>query len=128
MRRIGIALGVTAIALTGVAMSNARSKPPEIACNADSSKAFSPALTPQQICDRFTRALGGKPGTVRVELRFSPKGVASAKASQLRNGQWTTLPLFEMAVMDRGFNTSDIDRLAGDVKRGMAAAPKTGRN
>jgi hypothetical protein len=120
MLRLGIALGMAAIGLTGVAMSNApRSNRADVTCNAGNSKAFSPALTPQQICDRFTRALGSKSGTVRVELRFSPRGIASAKASQLRNGRWKTFPLFEMAVMDRRFNAADIDRLAADVARGV---------
>lgn len=101
---------------------------PTVTCTANSGKAFSPALTSQQICDRFKRALDSKAGTIRVELRFSPKGIASAKTSQLRKGQWKPYPLFEMAVMDRRFNVSDIDRLAGDVIRGVAAAPKAGGN
>jgi len=99
---------------------------PKVTCSVDSGKAFSPVLTPTEICDRFKRSLGSKAGTVRVELRFTLNGVASAKTSQLRRGQWKAFPLFEMAVMDRRFNKSDIDRLANDVVRGIAAPPKAG--
>lgn len=125
MKRFWIALGIATMGLTGIAMSHAPlSAHPEIACSADSGKAFAPTLTPQQICGQFIRALGTKAGTVRAELRFAPTGLASAKAWQLRGGQWTALPLFEMAVMDRRFNASDIKRLAEDVLRGMTAGAR----
>jgi hypothetical protein len=127
MKRLLTIVGCTVVGLSGVVMSDAwaasRSK---VNCSVDSGKAFSPALTPTEICDRFKRSLGAKAGTVRVELRFSLTGVASAKASQLRQGQWKAFPLFEMAVMGRRFNKSDIDRLANDVVRGIAAPPKAG--
>lgn len=108
-------------------MSNASGADrPKVTCSADSGKAFSPALTPQEICDHFKHSLGGKAGTIRVELRFSLKGIASARTLQLRKGQWKAFPLFEMAVMGRCFNKSDITRLAKDVAHGIAAPPKTG--
>lgn len=125
MMRVGIFFGITAIGLSGAVMSEASgASRPTVTCKADSGKAFLPALTPREICDRFKRTLGDKVGTLRVELRFSAKGMASARTSQLRNGQWKSYPLFEMAVMGRHFNTSDIDRLAGDVIRGVTASKK----
>jgi hypothetical protein len=126
MKHIGFALGFAAMTLTGQATSEAAAaKVTAVGCTADSGKAFAPALTPQQICDRFTRALGSKASELRVELHFSKLGLASAKAAQRRNGKWVDLPLFELAVMDRRFNASDVERLAKDVLRGMnsAAAP-----
>jgi hypothetical protein len=126
MGRVGIIGSLLAIGLTGSASyTMLESNPPAISCTADSGKAFSSALTPDMICDRFMRSIGNKSGTVRVELRFLANGVASAKIWQLREGQWTPLPLFEMAVMDRPFSASDIDRMAQDVAQWMAVAPKT---
>lgn len=127
MTRMGIVFGMGALA-GAVMLDASEASRPAVTCSADSGKAFSPALTPQEICDRFKRALGRKAGIIRVELRFSSKGMASARTSQLRQGRWKTFPLFEMAVMDRRFNPSDIDRLAGDVVRGMAVAPRPGGN
>lgn len=129
MQRFILAMGMAIIALTAVTMSNAfGSGRPEVVCSADSGKAFSPVLTAQQICDRFMRALNRKAGTVRVDLRFSSKGLASAKTWQLRSGGWKRLPLLEMAVMDRPFNLSDIDNLAKDVASAMASARRTEKN
>jgi hypothetical protein len=51
--------------------------------------------------------------------------MASAHAAHLRGGEWHALPLFELAVMDRRFNTSDIDLLAQDVLNGMTVASRT---
>jgi hypothetical protein len=93
---------------------------PEIRCAADDGKAFSPALTPEQICAEFMRALGDQSDNVRVELRFSPRGLASARAARRRDGEWEDLPLFELAVMDRQFNVSDINQLAHDVLGGIS--------
>jgi hypothetical protein len=124
MQRICFVLAVVTIGLAGAVVSNASgTSRPTVTCSADSAKSFAPPLTVQEICDRFKRAIGRKAGTIRVQLRFSPKGLASANASQLRKGRWKAFPLFEIAVMDRHFNSSDIDRLAGDVMRGIAAAP-----
>jgi hypothetical protein len=129
MMRILSALGFAVVGLAGAVTSNASvAISPTVTCSADSGKAFAPVLTAEDICARFKRTLGRRAEPLRVELRFSSKGMASAKASQFRKGRWKTFPLFEMAVMDRRFNTSDIDRLVGDVVRGIASAPKTGGN
>jgi hypothetical protein len=57
-----------------------------------------------------------------VELRFGPRGMASAKAIHLRAGRPIPLPVYELAISDRPFRASDIDALAGDVARGLSAA------
>jgi hypothetical protein len=106
--------------LMGIAVPNCTmSKQPETLCTADSGKAFSPDMTPQQICDQFMAALGSKAASIRAELQFSMRGMASVNASHLRSGKWHQLPLLEMAVMDRRFKPSDIDQLARDVLNGI---------
>lgn len=126
MIRIMMALGLATAGTMGLHMSAAKHPiQPDIVCSADGEKAFAPALTPDQICDHFRRALGGRGQDMRVDLRFSMRGLASAQASVWRAGRWETLPLFEMAVMDRRFNLSDIDRLAGDVVVGMTTDSRT---
>jgi hypothetical protein len=120
MLKLGIALGLATLGLTGVIVPHSPDTDrPEIACNADGGKAFAPELTPQQICDQFMAALGSDAGSIRVDLRFSMRGIASANAARLEGSAWQPLPSFELMVMDRRFNTSDIDRLARDVLNGI---------
>lgn len=95
---------------------------PESSCTATGGNVFDPALTSEEICAQFRGALGSQADSVRVALRFSPRGSASASATHLRGGVWHALPLLELAVMDRRFNRTDIDRLAQDVLGGLTAA------
>jgi hypothetical protein len=114
---------MAAVGLTGGAVSTGQhQEQPGSACTATGGDIFNPALTSEQICTQFRGALGRQAANVRVSLRFSPRGTASARVSQLRAGQWHELPLLEMAVMDRRFNHSDIDQLARDVLGGLTAA------
>ena len=98
-------------------------KHPEVRCTADGGKAFSPELTPQQICTHFMHALGARSDTIRADLHFLPRGSASARVAQLRGGQWQDMPAFELAVMDRKFILSDINQLARDVLAGIDSGP-----
>jgi hypothetical protein len=106
-----LGLGVTLMSCTSAAHQRS------VDCSVDAGKAFAPEISSETICDRFKRGLGDEGRALRIELRFSQRGTASAKIAQWRDGKWQDLPLFEMAVMDRSFNISDIDRLASDVKQ-----------
>lgn len=123
MMRAAIIWAVAAAGLSGVAMSQLTDTDMSAAtCSAESGKAFTPALTPQQICDQFMAQLGHTRHSVRVALHFSPRGMASADATLHRNGDWVALPRTEIAVMDRPFRPADIDQLAQDLLRGLNAA------
>ncbi len=122
---------MTAIGLMGIAMSNSlqsdgsQPNPPETRCTADGGKAFSPELTPDQICAHFGQALGSQSDSIRAELHFSMRGMASVRITRLRDGQWQDMPTFELAVMDRHFGLSDIERLAQDVLDGIGGTTET---
>ena len=94
-------------------------------CSASGGKYFATPITDAEICARFTRALGKVGQGTSVELRFGPRGVASARA--VRVGR-ASLPLYEMAVSDRRYTMTDIDRLAADVVRGFTDTAKAGGN
>jgi hypothetical protein len=105
-----------------------------VQCSAVGTKFFAPAITAPDACARFVRTLGAETRTstslrtvplrdgLSVELRFGPRGMASAKAISLRAGRPIPLPVYELAISDRQFRASDIDALAGDVARGLDVA------
>ena len=109
-------------------------------CSATGTKFFAPAMTSTDVCARFVRALstGTSTGAVLstaqptgdglvVELHFLPQGVASARAARWHAGRSLPLPVYEVAISDRQFAATDIDRLAGDVARGIALKPASAR-
>lgn len=123
-------LGIVAVGVTGIGVSTAfPSTPPDepaSGCTADDGKAFAPELTAADICARFTRALGDQAAQLRVSLSFSRRGLAAARVLHRRGDRWESLPLFELMVIDRLFNLSDIDRLAQIVSDGVTTSSPTG--
>lgn len=121
------------LAGTGVALAaSAPVSPVVVRCLATGTKYFVPGVSADQVCQRFVQAYGRASGTavsmravargrsgLVVDLGFRPPGIASARVVELRAGKPRLLPLYEMAVSDRKFLTSDIDRLAMDVAAGM---------
>lgn len=114
-----------------------------VQCTATGAKLFTPAMTAADACARFVQALSGAmrapaalvaagappANGLVVELRFLPRGMASAKATRLRAGRGQALPFYELAVSDRPFAPRDIDRLATSVAQGMTTvAADTGRD
>lgn len=129
-------IGLLGASITMAARPAAQAMP--VQCSATGAKLLAPAMTAAEACARFVRALSGatgKPATLAaaapadglvVELRFLPRGMASARATRLRAGRAQALPLYELAVSDRKFAPRDIDTLAASVAQGvtMAAATK----
>ncbi len=101
-----------------------------ILCTATGTKFFAPAMTAADVCARFVRVLG--PLSIRdrliVELRFVPRGLASAKATRFSAGRPQHLPVYELAISDRQFAVTDIDSLARDLARAMTSnTPRKGK-
>jgi hypothetical protein len=130
-------LGLLCLGAAGQAVAAA---PMPVQCSAVGTKFFASAMTEPDACARFARALGPATRTtislttvplrdgLSVELRFGPRGMASAKAICLRAGRPIPLPVYELAISDRQFSASDIDALASDVARGLSAAlPEKGK-
>lgn len=109
--------------------------PLAIECTATGLKYFATGVSAEQICQRFVRSFGRARGAtvamrtvapgrsgLHVEIGFRPPGIASARVVEQRAGKSLSLPLYELAVSDRKFLSSDIDRLAVDVARGLTGA------
>ena len=124
--------GLTLLCL-GLAGPAIAAAPMPVRCTVIGTKFFAPTVPETELCTRFVRALGAAahlptslntaaaPDGLIVELRFGPRGMASAKASRLRAGRTISLPVYELAISDRQFAPSDIDMLASDVARGLTA-------
>lgn len=116
-------------------MASTAPPPLPIRCSASGAKLVA-ALSPEAVCARFVAAFAaasGRPAVASsatperfkdglvVELRFLPQGVAMASTTAMRGGTTGPGQRFELAVSDRGFVAGDIDQLAADAARGIAA-------
>ena len=123
---------MVATAMAPVAAAAPKVTPMSIQCTATGLKHFGSQISAEQLCQRFAQAFGRARGTavatrtvapgqsgLVVELGFRLPGIASARVAQLAAGKSRVLPLYELAVSDRKFLSSDIDRLAVDVARGL---------
>jgi hypothetical protein len=113
--------------------------PTPVQCSAIGLKNLAPATSAPSICAHFVHVLGAATRTpmslstapprdgLTVELRFGPRGMASARVMRWRAGKATPLPVHELAISDRQFGMSDIDTLAGDIARGLTAGRAKGK-
>ena len=121
------------LAGTGVVLAaSSPVTPVAVQCTATGVKYFAPGVSPDQVCQRFVQSFGRASGTavvaravppgrngLAVDLIFLPQGIASARATRVRTGGLQQMPVYQLAVSDRKFLSSDIDRLAMDVAAGM---------
>lgn len=110
-----------------------RSATVPVTCAATGAKLLSPAIAPGDICDRFIAALGTAARRpvraaaqvsegLKVDLSFRAPGIATANVVRVRAGRAQPPVSYELAVSDRALRASDVERLAGDVARGVFAA------
>ena len=98
-----------------------------VECSASGAKLFAPPMTSAAICERFAAALSramAADDSLTAELRFLPQGLASATVTHVRAGATGAPSRFELAVSDRAFAASDIDRLAADVTAALHGTPQ----
>lgn len=98
-----------------------------VECSASGAKLFAPPMTSAAICERFAAALSpvvAADDSLTAELHFLPQGLASATVTHVRAGATGAPSRFELAVSDRAFAASDIDRLAADVTAALHGTPQ----
>ena len=109
-------------------------------CAVDSTKMLNPGMTSDQVCALFKAKIddalqqktmvvqdeaGALPASwIKLEVRFSMPGTASATVVQSASGKETTHPEIAVDVMDKYMEPNDVETLASAVAQYLAEKTK----
>jgi hypothetical protein len=109
-------------------------------CGVDSAKMLSPAMSNDEVCALFKTKIDEalKPSALvagdesaalpanwlKLEVRFSTPGTASATVTKSKSGKETVHPEIAVDVMDKAMGPSDVNMLADAVGQYLADAAK----
>ena len=109
-------------------------------CLVEGTKLLNPAMNDEGVCAAFKTKIDsalarqtvtvnsvseGEPADwIKIEVRFSKPGTASAMAVQRTGGKQTVHPEIAVDVMDKAMGPIDVDTLAAAVAKVLAETPK----
>ena len=132
---------VTLVLVIAATAAPAAAAPVRYACATVGEKLIVPPASPATVCERFRLALSratqktlrvdtGRLAAsdsvpwIRVTLRFTKAGVASARVEQSKSGRVVVHPDSNVAVSDRAIGLQSVDLLARGVARAIDATEK----
>ncbi len=111
----------------------AEAAPLRMHCTVSGEKLLVPAVAPSQVCERMRAALGKATGLalrlnstplspadqswMRVTLRFTRSGIASARLETASHGRVTMHPDVNIGVSDRAMDLGVVDNLARELAK-----------
>ena len=109
-------------------------------CSVNGAKFLEPAMTDQAVCAAFKTKIDSAltrqtvavnsvsealpADWIKIDVRFSKPGTASAKFEQSTGGKQTVHPEIAVDVMDKAMGPNDVDTLASAVAKVLAETPK----
>ena len=111
-----------------------------ILCSVDGGKMLNPAISDEAVCAMFKTKIdgiskrqtvslkslsdAGSADWIKIDVRFSKPGTATAIVVQRTSGKETAHPEIAVDVMDKAMGPSDVDTLASAVAKYLAETPK----